>query len=311
MQNYNQKVNTPLGLKLLSVVGIVAITFGFIILSMGIGGSVLKMLASSDPTKLEGLNAVQTESLRNIYLIAQFVGSFSSLVILTTLYLYFLKPSFHVFNLKTRQLSTFLLISLLMIIAIMPLINVINEWNQSLHLPSAFSSTEAILKEMEAQAEKAIELIIYYQNFTQFIIILTVVAIVPAIGEELLFRGIVQNEFKALFQNHHIAIWLAAFLFSFVHFQFFGFFPRLLLGLILGYFYYWSGNILVSMFLHFMNNAITLIGMNLIHQKMINFDPNSAKQMPTVYIIFSFTISMVLLYIFWKTYKQNSEIGDA
>jgi membrane protease YdiL (CAAX protease family) len=138
-----------------------------------------------------------------------------------------------------------------------------------------------------------------------------VVAVLPAIGEELLFRGIVQNELKALFGNPHVAIWFAGFLFSFVHFQFFGFFPRMLLGVVLGYLYHWSGNILIPMFLHFMNNAITLITMNLANQKAIPFDPNSSKDIPVQFIIFSFTISMVLLYIFWKTSQQTSKSSDA
>jgi membrane protease YdiL (CAAX protease family) len=311
MQNNNHKVNTPLGLKLLSMAGIVAVAMGFIILSMGVGGFVLKTLYTSDPSKLEGLDAIQTEKLKNVYLIAQFAGSFVCLVILPAIYLYFLKPSFQIFKIKTDHLSTFLTLSFLIILSIIPLINIINDWNQSLHLPAEFSDIENKLKEMESLAEKAINLIIYYQNPIDFIVILIVVAILPAIGEELLFRGVVQNEIKALLGNHHIAIWFAAFLFSFVHFQFFGFFPRMLLGVLLGYLYYWSGNILVPMFLHFMNNAITLITMNLVHQKVIDLDLNSSKEIPSIYIIFSFTISMVLLYIFWKTSKQTSKSSDA
>jgi uncharacterized protein len=305
MQNYNHKVHTPFSLKLLSFAGIIAVALGFIILSMGVGGFVLKMFASSDPAKLEGLNPVQTENLKHIYLMAQFAGSFTCLVILPSLYLYFLKPSFNIFKIKTDRLFTFLLLSLLIIFSLIPLINILNDWNQSLHLPPSLADTERKIKEMEALAEKAINLIIYYQNPADFIIILVVVAILPAIGEELLFRGIVQNELKALFGNPHIAIWIGGFLFSFVHFQFFGFFPRMLLGVVLGYLYYWSGNILVPMFLHFMNNAITLISMNLVHERKIDFDLNSSKQIPAIYIIFSFTISMVLLYMFWKISQEN------
>jgi uncharacterized protein len=308
MQNYKTGISSEL--KVLYFIGTLAVAFGFILLYFGAGAFVLQLMGISDPSIKDGLSEAQKEKIKDSYLIAQFTASLTCLVILPALYLYFLKPLFQVFKLKTDNILTFLFLSFLIILAIIPVINIINEWNQSLHLPASFSSMEKKFKEMEEMAEKTIGLIIYYKNFTQFLIILTVVAVLPAIGEELLFRGIVQNELRALLGNPHVAIWFAGFLFSFVHFQFFGFFPRMMLGVILGYLYYWSGNILVPMFLHFMNNAITLIAMNLVHQKAITFDPNSSKQIPAVYIIFSFTISMVLLYVFWKTSKQHLKTSD-
>jgi membrane protease YdiL (CAAX protease family) len=307
----NNKADIPFELKLLYFIGIVAVAFGFILLYSGVGAFVLNLMGISDPTVKEGLSPARTEEIKNSFLIAQFIASLSCLVILPALYLYFLKPIFQVFKLKTNHLFTFLILALLIIFSMMPVINVINEWNQSLHLPSSFTSLENKFKKMEEMAEKTIDLIIYYKNFTEFLMILTVIAVLPAVGEELLFRGIVQNELKALLRNPHIAIWFAGFLFSFVHFQFFGFFPRMLLGVILGYLYYWSGNIIVPMFLHFINNAITLVTMNLVHEKAISFDPNSSKEIPPAFIIFSFTISMVLLYIFWRTNRQNSKTGNA
>jgi uncharacterized protein len=311
----NNKADIPFGLKLLLkllyFIGIVAVAFGFILLYSGLGASILKLMGIADPILKSGLSPSRTEEIKNSFLIAQFIASLACLVILPALYLYFLKPIFQVFKLKTNHLFTFLVLALIIIFSMMPVINGINEWNQSLHLPSSYNSIEKKFKEMEEMAEKTIDLIIYYKNFAGFLMILMVIAVLPAIGEELLFRGIVQNELKALFGNPHIAIWFAGFLFSFVHFQFFGFFPRMMLGVILGYLYYWSGNILVPMFLHFMNNAITLVTMNLVHQKAISFDPNSSKEIPGAFIIFSFTISMVLLYIFWRIYKQNSKPGNA
>ncbi|MEJ7662013.1 MAG: CPBP family intramembrane glutamic endopeptidase [Hymenobacter sp.] len=84
---------------------------------------------------------------------------------------------------------------------------------------------------------------------------LVVIAIVPAVAEELVFRGGVQRNLVAWFGSRHVGVWLAAAIFSAIHVQFFGFVPRFVLGLVLGYLYEWSGNILVSMAAHFTQNA--------------------------------------------------------
>jgi len=85
---------------------------------------------------------------------------------------------------------------------------------------------------------------------------LLVIAAIPAVSEELFFRGIVQTKLVAYFKNPHWAIWLGAVFFSAFHFQFEGFFPRIVLGAVLGYLYYWSINLWIPIILHFFNNAM-------------------------------------------------------
>src|SRR5690554_5832087 len=98
-----------------------------------------------------------------------------------------------------------------------------------------------------------------FDNAGDFILALIVIGLIPAVGEELLFRGLVQNQIGAITKNIHVAIWLAAFLFSTFHFQFYGFVPRMFLGVLFGYLYYWSGNLFIAMLAHFINNGLTLI----------------------------------------------------
>ncbi len=92
-----------------------------------------------------------------------------------------------------------------------------------------------------------------------FLVNLLMIAILPAIGEEFFFRGILQRLFSEWFKNIHVAIFITAFIFSAIHFQFFGFFPRFLLGLYLGYLFYWSGNLWIPIVVHFINNALVVI----------------------------------------------------
>ncbi len=84
---------------------------------------------------------------------------------------------------------------------------------------------------------------------------LIIVALLPAIGEELLFRGVIQKELVAKIENHHLAIITASVIFSGIHLQVQGFLPKFFIGLILGYAYYWTKSIWYPMILHFINNA--------------------------------------------------------
>jgi membrane protease YdiL (CAAX protease family) len=85
------------------------------------------------------------------------------------------------------------------------------------------------------------------------------IAILPAIGEEFLFRGVLQRLFINWTRNAHVGILVSAFLFSFIHFQFYGFVPRFLLGLYFGYLMFWSASIWVPVAAHLINNGMAVL----------------------------------------------------
>jgi uncharacterized protein len=306
--NNKHDERVPFPIQLMNFISVVAKTFGFVLLYMGIGGMVLHLL-SHGSQEIESISGMQKESLKNTYIIAQFIGAFIGLIVLPVLYILFFKEDLKIiFSVKKGRPLPLILFSMIIFFSFLPLVNAVNEWNQSIHLPSAFNALEQTMRGMEDQAAKAIDLIIYYENIPQFLIIFFLVAILPAIGEELLFRGVVQNEIRQIFRNPHAAIFLSAFLFSFVHFQFFGFFPRMLLGMLFGYLYYWSGNILIPVSVHCLNNGLTLINMNMLKEKKTEIDISSAQHLSPGLIIFSLVISVVLLYIYRQvSLKFNKE----
>jgi membrane protease YdiL (CAAX protease family) len=303
-----ERVQFPM--QLMNLIGVIAKAFGFILLYMGIGGMILQLL-SSNSQEIESISGIQKESLKNAYISAQFIGAFIGLIILPVLYILFFREDLKIiFSVKKGRPLLLIGFSLIVFLCFLPLVNAINEWNQSVHLPSSFNVLEQTLRNWEDHAAKATNLIIYYDNAPQFLIIFFLVAILPAIGEELLFRGIVQNEILQIFRNPHVAIFLSAFLFSFVHFQFFGFFPRMLLGMLFGYLYYWSGNILIPVSVHCLNNGLTLINMNMLKDKKTEIDLSSTQNLSPTLIIFSLVISVVLLYLYRKvSLKFNKEDG--
>ena len=111
---------------------------------------------------------------------------------------------------------------------------------------------------MEEAARQATEIMIGGTSVGDLLVYLLVIALIPAVGEELLFRGVIQRTLQQRY-NLHAAVWITAALFSFAHFQFLGFYPRLLLGVLLGYAAAWSGSLRTSMLLHFFNNGSAVV----------------------------------------------------
>ena len=139
-----------------------------------------------------------------------------------------------------------------------PLINFLAEWNSGLVFP--VDSINTWMQSTEKNAEHLIRLFLDTSSIGGLIFNLVLIALIPAVGEELLFRGAFQPLMLKTFKgNYHLAIWVTAFWFSFIHLQFLGFFPRMLLGAILGYAAHWSGSLILPMIGHFVNNALAVL----------------------------------------------------
>lgn len=140
-----------------------------------------------------------------------------------------------------------------------PIIELVGSWNAQLSLPERFGELERWMMEQEKQLEVITLQILSDISIGGLFANLLVIAVIPAIGEELLFRGALQQILVRWFRNPHVGIWVAAIIFSAIHLQFYGFLPRMLLGALFGYLYYWSNNIWLPIFAHFVNNAGVLI----------------------------------------------------
>jgi membrane protease YdiL (CAAX protease family) len=125
--------------------------------------------------------------------------------------------------------------------------------NQQLPLPEWANS-------MEGEAAEMIKGILVMNSMGEFLLTLFVVAVLPAVGEELVFRGVVQQQLERVTQNPVLAIWMAAFIFSAFHLQFAGFLPRMLLGAGLGYLFLWTRSLWVPIAAHFFINGMQIAG---------------------------------------------------
>lgn len=147
----------------------------------------------------------------------------------------------------------------LIIVAGSPVIEWISIVNQHLVLPSWMSSIEEWMRNSENQANEITQAFLSTKSFGGLLGNIIIVAVLPAIGEELLFRGLIQKLIKNMTGNSHWAIWITAALFSALHLQFFGFLPRMLLGALFGYLLEWTGSLWLPIIAHFINNAAGVV----------------------------------------------------
>jgi uncharacterized protein len=156
---------------------------------------------------------------------------------------------------RAEHFTLALLISLLII----PVNSYAASLNLEMQLPDWLSGTEEWMRGMEDQGEILTSLLIRSETIQTLILNLFVLAVIPALGEELFFRGLLQRLLRAIVVSPHLAIIITSVIFSALHFQFFGFLPRFILGLIYGYLFLWSGTVWLPAFAHFVNNALPVV----------------------------------------------------
>ncbi len=173
---------------------------------------------------------------------------------------------------KNKSSLTHYIAMLLLMFACLPLIHGLAEMNQSISLPGSLAGLEQWMQEKEQQAKEMTEFFLGVTTIGGLLFNLFMIAVMPAIGEELVFRSVLQPLLARLFRNAHVGVILSALVFSLMHFQFYGLIPRFVLGLFLGYAYLWTRSIWIPIFMHFINNAAAIIVYYLWHNGHIAVD---------------------------------------
>jgi hypothetical protein len=181
----------------------------------------------------------------------------------------------------------------------LPIISFLADLNNKIAFPTSFASLENSFRLAEARAENATRFLLNITSLTGLMVNLLVIAVVAALAEELIFRGIIQKLLFEQSKNIHLAIWLTALVFSLFHLQFFAIIPRIVLGAALGYTFYWSKSIWVPIFFHFINNASIVLASYLYQKKMITTDPNEITFFPNSVLFVAFICSIAIVY-FWN-----------
>jgi len=251
------------------------------------------------------LNPMADEAMRTPLLVMQGVGAITGFIIAPGLLLKFFYKG-HVRELgSTTTKPILILITLLITLFFMGVNAPFIEWNQNFSFPEVFSGIEEKLKALEETLAETSAFITHFDSWQQFVLGFFVVAIIPGIGEEFVFRGLVQNHVYRISKNIHIAIWAGALLFSLFHLQFYGLIPRMLLGAMFGYMYYFSGNIIYPMVAHFFNNGFTLVMLYLFQQDIVEYNIENTEVLPWSQVILSAGVTLALFVSFKRNAKQN------
>ncbi len=182
------------------------------------------------------------------------------------------------------------------------------ELNKALNFPDFLSSFEVWAQAKEKQLEAVTIHLVSFENKLEYLIGVLTIAVIPGFCEEYFFRGVLQKNLSLLIKNHHVAIIISAFIFSAFHLQFYGFFPRLLLGVLFGYFYYWSGSLTYSIIAHTLNNFFGLtffyIASKGVFGENIELSVNSSPDIPLVIIAGAFIVFCYLIFLLKKILKN-------
>lgn len=232
---------------------------------------------------------------------------------------FFLVPYFAIKNNKNYLMNTNrikLLPAALVIISTLFFI-VLNapviEWNKSISFPDFMSSFESWALLKEKQLESLTVYLVSFENNFEYIIGIFAIALIPGFCEEYFFRGILQKNFNLLIKNSHVAILLSSLLFSAFHLQFYGFFPRLFLGIFFGYLFYWSGSLIYPVIAHVFNNFLSLTVFYAANNGFFgeNFDVsvNSSPDIPLAVIALSIIIFIFLVTVLKEKLEYTNESG--
>lgn len=202
-----------------------------------------------------------------------------------------------------------LLVVFILVISFMATNSVFIDWNAHVSFPEALKGFEEWAREREDLAESVTKFLTQFSGADELAVGFLVIAVLPAIGEELVFRGMLQPQLYRSCNNIHVAIWTSAILFSAFHLQFFGFVPRMLLGALFGYLYYWSGNLLMPMFAHFVNNGFSVLMLYLRQQGTVEMDVEAPEAAPWQAVA-GFTILVIgLLFYYKRFFEREREHG--
>jgi uncharacterized protein len=215
---------------------------------------------------------------------------------------------FRYFKLDKKPAWSLIWLCLLWLIVSTPMVQFSYLINQMIPLPQW-------MLDLEKSTGNLLETIIAKDNSYEILINIFLIAIIPGIGEELMFRGLVQQQFGKMLKSEHLTVWLAAAFFSAIHMQFQGFFARMILGALLGYMLVWTRNLWIPIIVHALNNGLQIIGLYALNIKPADMDKMNKIEkfgifqgiMYVIFIFLSIIGSYYLGKIIYEKHKKSIE----
>ncbi|MCC8144871.1 MAG: CPBP family intramembrane metalloprotease [Bacteroidales bacterium] len=197
-----------------------------------------------------------------------------------------------------------IILTIFSIIILIPFITWTQDLNQKMVFPEWLRGLEEWMLTQEEVNNQLIEKMLYAETIWVLIFNIIIVCVLTGIGEEFIFRGILQNIFGKVIKNPHLVIWTVAIIFSAIHLQFYGFIPRLLLGAYFGYLLFYTKNIWIPALAHFTNNLISVIGFYIYQDS-----PHMSKELDTLGTGDTWWMALISLALFLFLFTQIKRQG--
>jgi membrane protease YdiL (CAAX protease family) len=203
-----------------------------------------------------------------------------------------------------------ILVITLMVISI-PWINFTSWLNEKLALPERWGELMEKIRESDEDSWSLMTAYLQTDHIGGLLINILMVALIPALGEEFLFRGTIQRILAEWFGKEHMAVWLTALLFSLMHYQFLGLVPRVMLGALFGYLFVWTGSIWMAVLAHFINNGLAVIYYYIYYQGTLEIaaDQIGMEKNPVFMVIASIVLTLLILAVIQKQRNQSVHPG--
>ena len=202
----------------------------------------------------------------------------------------------------------YLLIIVLMLVCL-PGINFTHTLNEALHLPNWLSGAEKWMQAKEDSTKDLTDAFLSMKSYKDLAINLVMFGFLPALGEELFFRGALFSIIKDWTGKKHLTIFITAFLFSAIHLQFYGFLPRFLLGMGFGYLFIFTGSLWAPILAHFLNNSFAVLA------AFFFFQGKSAVDQDDFGSVDSLALNLLsiasTLFLFWVIYRVSWSKNEA
>lgn len=250
--------------------------------------------------------------LGGYYRVIQSFGSIGAFMLPALLFAFCSDRKLFNYN-KLNQSPSYMQVDvvLIMSLVILPVVMSLAEWNAGLHLPASLSKLDEILQRMDEQNAEVVKLMCHDPRISILLVNLFVMGLLPAVGEELCFRGTIQPFLQKWIKNPHWAIWITAFIFSAIHLQITGFIPRMLLGAYLGYLAYWSGSLWLPILAHFMHNSLSVTADYIFMRRGFDADTLQLSDIHNYKYILGVAIVLTVggVYLLWKYRKKTDCCG--
>ena len=232
----------------------------------------------------------------HVIAITKIVQAFSSILLFILPVLLFARLTFtgnylYFLGFRNAEKSNMYVLAVVGILLALPFVFWLGDLNQKIPLPDQ-------LIKMEEQSSQQMAAFLKIRSSLDIVINVLIIALLPAICEELFFRVVLQRIIIQMTRNPWVGIVITAILFSSLHLQFMGFLPRMFLGIVLGAFYWFSGSIWTSMIAHFVNNAVQVI--------IASYVPKYIDKNPETPVLAAVVSGIVIWAILWFFQKQST-----